>query len=93
MPKEVAQERPAETRIKEGRKWNKKRRVTEKEKRRIGEMQEGKQLRDPLLLGSWKKKVRKKTQNDKLHRITSGKSFPTPQVNQQLKLLSFVGIS
>lgn len=93
MPKEVAQERPAETRIKEGRKWNKKRRVTEKEKRRIGEMQEGKQLRDPLLLGSWKKKVRKKTQNDKLHRITSGKSFPTAQVNQQLKLLSFVGIS
>lgn len=67
MSKEVTQERPAETTIKDGRKWGKKIRVTEKEKRRIGEMQEGKQFRDPLLLGSWKKKARKKTQNDKSH--------------------------
>lgn len=65
MSKEVTQERPAETRIKYGRKWEKKRRVTEKEKRTIGEMQEMKQFRNPLLLWSWKKQARKKTQNDK----------------------------
>lgn len=70
----------------------KKRRVTEKEKRRIGEMQEGKQFRDPLLLGSWKKQARKNTQNDiSCTESQVGKGFQH-LVNQQLKLLSFVGI-
>lgn len=37
----------------------------EKKKKRIGEIHEGKQFRDPLLLGSWRKKASKKAQNDK----------------------------
>lgn len=66
MSKEATQERRAEKRIKD-RHNGKKTRVTEEEKRRIAEMQEEKQFRDPLLLGSWKKNASKNTQNDKSH--------------------------
>lgn len=68
----------------------KKRKITgtEKEKRRrIGEMEEGKQFREPLLLGSSKEKAGKSPgMTNHMHRISSGKSFLTSEVNQELKL-------
>lgn len=61
---------------------------TEKEKsRRIDEMEEGEQFREPLLLGSRKEKAGKSLGNtNHMHRISSGKNLLTSQVNQQLKL-------
>lgn len=103
MSKEATQERPAETRIKDAHN-GKKTRVTEKEKRRIAEMQEGKQFRDPLLLGSWKKKASKNTQNDKSHaqnlkwkKLSNTSSESTVETvkfcRYSLKLLFLLGVN
>lgn len=103
MPKEATQERPAETRIKDGQNVEK-RRVTEKIKKRIGEIQDGKQFRDPLLSGSWKKKASKKTQNDKSHaqnlkwkKLSNTSSKSTVETVEfcrySLKLLFLLGVN
>lgn len=61
---------------------------TEKEKRRrTGKMEEGERFREPLLFGSRKENAGKSPgMTNHMHRISSGKSFLTSQVNELLKL-------
>lgn len=88
MSKEVTQERAAEKKDTRWQKMGKKEERQRKRKRRstsetfpVRELEEERMGKRPRI-------------TNHIHKISSGKSFLTPQpnLNQQLKLLSFVGI-